>query len=70
MPFNIETLPNQLLYIDPWLSRQSEILCTERTSENKRKQSRGWKEMYECYEIIYTDGYGSLSLESVSAWSG
>ena len=46
-----------MLYIDPWPSRQSEILCTGHTSENKRKQSRDWTEMCGCYEMIYADSY-------------
>ena len=44
-----------MLHIHPWPSCQSEILCTVRTSENKRKQSHGWTEMCECYGLIYAD---------------
>ena len=43
----------QLLYIDSWPSRKLEILCTGRTRENMLKQSRGWLEMYGCYEICW-----------------
>ena len=46
-----------MLHIDPWSSRQSESLCTGRTSENKRKHSRGWTEMCGSYERIYADGH-------------
>ena len=46
-----------VLYIDPWLSCQSEILCTGHTCENKWKQSQGWMEMYGCYEMIDTDAH-------------
>ena len=38
-----------------WHSRQSETLCAGRTCENRQKQSRGWKEMCGCYEMIYAD---------------
>ena len=31
------------------------FLCTGRTCVNKQKQSCGWTEMCECYEIIYAD---------------
>ena len=43
--------------IDPWPSRQSEILCTGRTSENKWKQSCGWTEICGCYKMIYADAH-------------
>ena len=46
-----------VLHIDPWLSRQSEILSTRCTSQNNRSQSHCWKEMYRCYEMIYADAY-------------
>ena len=45
------------LHTGPWLSYQSEILCTGLTGENKRKQSRGWMEICGCYEMIYTNGH-------------
>ena len=46
-----------LLHIDPWSSRQSKILCTGHTRENKRKKSGGWAEMCKCYEMIYADAH-------------
>ena len=46
-----------ILHTDFWLSRQSEILRTRRTCENKRKQSRGWTEMYGCYEKKYANAH-------------
>ena len=45
----------RLLHINPWPSRQSEILCIERKCENKRKQSRGWTEMCGC---LWNDIFG------------
>ena len=62
-------MPIQLLYIDPWPSRQSEILCTGCTGENERKQSRGWTEMCGCYQMIYawnTESQSWVSLRSQS----
>ena len=68
---------NQMLNIDPWASRQSEILCSGRACENMRKQSRGWTEMCRCYEMIYEmlswdmDKFQSwTSSGSASEWLG
>ena len=42
-----EFLILQMLYIDPWSSRQSEILWA--VGENKQKQSHGWTE---CVDVM------------------
>ena len=82
MPNFKKSPPNCTLHIDPWPSRQSEIL-----SENKRKKSLGWTETCGCYEIIYADAQLRYSVsvsvsqsqlaagrnsvwESVSEWLG
>ena len=61
-----------LLHTDLWPSRQSGILCTEHTSENKPKKSRDVAEMSRCHEMIYVDAHWNtgnvsvkVSLESV-----
>ena len=46
-----------VLHTDLWPSRQSEILWTRRTCENKQNQSRGWMEICGCYEMKYADAY-------------
>ena len=54
----LNCLPNRRVnpppryYTVAWLSRQSEILCTGCTSENKWELSHGWKETCGCYEMI------------------
>ena len=63
-----------MLHIDSGPNRQSEILCTGRTCENKWKQSRSLKEMWVCvcYEMIYADVHmrymESQSWVSLSLW--
>ena len=56
-----------VLHFDPWPSCESNILCTGRTCENKRKQSGGWMKICGCYERIYADTHVRCG-ESLS-WS-
>ena len=51
-----------------WPSRQSEILSTRRTYENKQNQSRGWTEMCGCYEIIYADTHVRYKRSESQSW--
>ena len=53
----------KLLYADSWPSRQSEILGTGRTCENKRKHSCSGTEAYGCDEMMHAYAffrYGSM----------
>ena len=71
-PYQVQLiLVKIVLHTDPWLSRQSEILCTGWTSENKRKLFGGWTEMCRCFQMIYVDAHRDTdsvrhSLESVT----
>ena len=55
-----------VLHINPWCSRQSEILYT---CENKRKQSRGWTKMCGCYKMIYADAHVRYGDWEFPSWS-
>ena len=70
-----------VLHIDPWPSRQSEILCKGRTYENNRTQSRGRTEMWVLWnnyaqEILWSQSWRlnllpeniGLVTENASEW--